>query len=200
MDKNTYQNLIKEGVKKIIDIDSLQEELQTQFKEYLEFKYLLKTESDRGAALFASSYIDYLLEKILRIKMIGNKKHLDSLFTFNGALGTFSSRIAICYSMGIIPKSYYEEINTLRKIRNIFGHSPEKLDFESEKIESLIKKLKFLPENFDRPNRTKFNRSLSFLLGALEGISKIETKFKENNSEGFEKVNQVLKEMKVKDI
>jgi hypothetical protein len=189
MEKEPFQKLIEEGFKKIFDIDSLPDEVQALFREHVEFKNLLTSESDRGAALFASSYIDFLLEKILRVKMIGNKKHLDSLFTFNGALGTFSSRISICYSIGIIPKDYYEEINTIRKIRNIFGHSPDKLDFESEKIATLIQNLKFLPDNFDKPNRVKFNRSLSCVIGALDGISKMEKKFKENNNEGFEKVH-----------
>ncbi|MGE6397047.1 MltR family transcriptional regulator [Chryseobacterium scophthalmum] len=198
MDKEIYKKLIEAGINKKFNFDNLPEEFQNQIKEYIEFKYLLTTESDRGAVLFASSYIDFLLEKILRVKMIGNKKHLDSLFDFNGALGTFSSRIAICYSMGIFPKEYYDEINTIRKIRNIFGHSPEKLDFESEKISKIVQNLKFLPANFEKPNRTKFNRSLSFLIGALEGISKIETKFEENNKDKFEEIFESLRNLGMK--
>lgn len=198
MEKETFKQLVEEGINKIFNLENFPDELQEQFKEYLEFKYLLTTESDRGAVLFASSYIDVLLEKILRIKLIGNKKHLDSIFSFNGALGTFSSRISICYSLGLFPKEYFEEINTIRKIRNIFGHSPEKIDFESEKISKIIQNLQFLPDNFDKPNRTKFNRSLSFLIGALEGISKTETKFEENNKDKFDDVFESLKKLGMK--
>ena len=127
MEKETFKQLVEEGINKIFNLENFPDELQEQFKEYLEFKYLLTTESDRGAVLFASSYIDVLLEKILRIKLIGNKKHLDSIFSFNGALGTFSSRISICYSLGLFPKEYFDELMSLPQGKggNVVVHSHE---------------------------------------------------------------------------
>jgi DNA-binding MltR family transcriptional regulator len=70
----------------------------------MNFRRELTKETDRGCALMAASFLDYELEKLLREKLVGSKNHLDTLFEFNGPLGTFSSRIRLSYSLGLIPK------------------------------------------------------------------------------------------------
>ena len=62
------------------------QELQDEMLEYVDFRRALTTESDRGCALLAASHLDFLLEKMLKSKMVGSKNHLKSLFDFNLSL------------------------------------------------------------------------------------------------------------------
>jgi hypothetical protein len=69
------------------------ENLKNDMNEYIYFRKELTSESDRGCALLAASHLDFLLEKLLSIKLIGTKKQKKQIFDFNGPLGTFSGRI-----------------------------------------------------------------------------------------------------------
>ena len=101
----------------------------------------LQKESSRGAILIGMAYLDNLLERLIVKVFIGSNKHLKDLLSFNGPLGGLSSRVNILYSVGLLPKNIFEDLNTLRKIRNIFSHSFDIHDFSNPKIAPEIKKL-----------------------------------------------------------
>jgi hypothetical protein len=169
-DKEKYINIQKQLIEKLVDLDKLPEEVRNNLTDYVTFRHELTIESDRGCALLAGSYLDSQLEKVLRKKMVGNKKHLDNLFDFNGPLGTFSGRITITYSLGLISKNDLNDLQLVRKIRNTFGHSPSIIDFENEKIKSYCNNLKLVVRERSKSPRQKFNSSVSYLLGAIEGM------------------------------
>lgn len=124
--------------------------------------------------------------------MIGTNKQLQSLFDFNGPLGTFSSRILISFSIGLISKSYVNDLQIIRKIRNEFGHSPSIIDFENDKIASLCNNLKLTIDS-RKDNKSKFITSVAFITGSLIGSAYINEKFeekKDGNIEGAKKDNE----------
>lgn len=162
-------------------------EMKENILEWVTFRSELSKESDRGCALLAASHLDFLIEELLRVKMIGTKKQVNSLFEFNGPLGTFSSRILISYSMGLISKAYVNDLQIIRKIRNEFGHSPSIIDFKNDKIASLCANL-VLIDTPDRINKAKFITSVAFLSGSLGGLKYIEKKFEEKMDENLEEI------------
>lgn len=178
---------------KLLNLEKLPSNAKENLVEYLTFRNELTRESDRGSALLAASYIDALLEKVLKVKMIGNKKHLENLFDANGPLGSFSSRINIAYSVGLITKNHHNDLHLIRKIRNVFGHSPSIIGFSDERIASQCKSLKCVTrENALRP-RQIFNTSVSFLVGTLESLVISERKFEEPAEDFIEDVKKAMR-------
>src|SRR5436309_2098301 len=87
-------------------------------------------ESDRGAALIAASMLDERLYEILESFFVESKTSRDLLTGFNAPLGTFSARASAAYSLALIQENEFNEITTIRKIRNEFGHEWQQVSLE----------------------------------------------------------------------
>lgn len=153
-------------IKILIPENILHQDLEKEIIDYIDFRRELTKESDRGCALLAASHLDYLLELMLKSKLIGTPKQLDSLFDFNGPLGTFSAKILMSFSLGLISKVRMNDLQTIRKIRNDFGHSASVINFTSEKINSLCNNLKLIRKS-NNCARSKFITSVGFVSGAI---------------------------------
>lgn len=101
----------------------------------------LKEETDRGLPLVSASFIDSkLAETILAFLCDGKSSH-NLVLGNNAPLGTFSARTEACLALGLIDKIEYDEIQLIRKIRNIFAHHKHGISFENHKVYSLCSKL-----------------------------------------------------------
>lgn len=162
----------------------------------------LSNETDRGCCLVATSYLDQELERMLRKKLVGSNKHLNSLFTFNGPLGTFSSKINLSYSLGFISKTSLKDLNIIRKIRNEFGHSYEPLNFETESIKERIHLLK---SNFYKPGEIRprgiFTNTVNGIMAEIHVAGILDDKIKEKKEtiitdpESKQKIKETAKEL-----
>ncbi|GAD88421.1 hypothetical protein VHA01S_005_00230 [Vibrio halioticoli NBRC 102217] len=65
----------------------------------------LAKESDRGCALYATSYIDSALSDLLYCALATDKKIEKELFDGTAPLSTFSARINMAYYLGKISKA-----------------------------------------------------------------------------------------------
>ncbi|PKB43054.1 mannitol repressor [Cellulophaga sp. RHA19] len=145
-------------------------EPEPEMKELGEFLNSFNKESDRGAVLLAGSILDEWLLEIIESYLIKDKVSKELLLGFGAPLGTFSAKTKVAYSLGLIEKKEYEEINIIRKIRNEFGHSWKGVNFESTKIEKECNKLDWLgpiDDSIKRTNRSKFNFTIAILLTDL---------------------------------
>lgn len=88
-------------------------------KEIIEY---LEKNDPRSKIILASTIIDELLRRLLERRLVNDKKVLEAAFEFNGVLGAFSSRIEMCYLLGEISENIYNELEALRKIRNMCAH------------------------------------------------------------------------------
>lgn len=146
--------------------------------ETFEFRHTLNHESDRGCALMAASYLDEQLKLLLEENLVENKKIADGLFDFNGAIGTFSSRIDMSYMMGLLPESVRKDLHLIRKIRNEFAHNPQPMDFDTQKLNDLCMNL--VHDGFlDKVTaKKKFRRATMGVLAAIHG-TRTNSKYKE---------------------
>lgn len=85
----------------------------------------LVKEGERGAVLLGAARIDQALESLLKRTLLPNVGGDDNLFDPDRPLGTFSSKIALTYRLGLIDKSVEHALQMIRKIRNEFAHSFE---------------------------------------------------------------------------
>jgi DNA-binding MltR family transcriptional regulator len=78
---------------------------------------------------------------MLKRKLVQDDKVIDDMFRHIGPLGTFSSRIGLAYLVGRISKTVYENLETIRKIRNDFAHTRDDLQFSCQGISDRCKNL-----------------------------------------------------------
>ncbi|HDS3386344.1 TPA: hypothetical protein QID73_000287 [Proteus mirabilis] len=98
----------------------------------------LHEESDRGIALLSASIIEDWLSTILKSFLIDNEASKKMLDGFNAPIGTFSAKINMAFSLGLIMENEYKEIEIIRKIRNEFGHSWHGISFKTQKILEIL--------------------------------------------------------------
>ena len=143
---------------------------EPEIRELSKFLHSFNQESDRGAVLIAASILDEWLSEIIETFLVKSKESKGLLFDFSAPLGTFSARTKMAYSLGLIEKKEFEEINIIRKIRNEFGHQWKDINFESNKIKKECTKFDWLgpqDDNIERTNRSRFNFTVAILLTDL---------------------------------
>lgn len=130
---------------------------------YYTFKKEIENNSDRGTVLICTSILDAQLEKLLKSFLISHKKIDNELFNSTQALGNSSAKINMSYYLGLITETEKNNLNSIRKIRNIFAHQINQLSFNDPRILGLcnnliIPKNSYLPPNI--PSLEKDSTSL----------------------------------------
>ena len=90
----------------------------------------------RATAIVGAAQLDYLLEQVLRHHMIAKPEK--SLFEAYGPLSSFSAKIDLARSLGILTKGEASDLHRVRKIRNVFAHSLQEVSFRDRSIQSHI--------------------------------------------------------------
>lgn len=100
-----------------------------------------QSETDRGAALVGAAMVESRLERILDKHLIQNRSSIDLLKGFSAPIATLSAKTNLCHALGLITDKECSEIIIIRKIRNTFAHTFEKIDFSNQTISDLCKNL-----------------------------------------------------------
>ncbi|MBV8812644.1 MAG: hypothetical protein JO033_28565 [Acidobacteriaceae bacterium] len=100
-------------------------------------------ESDRGAALIAVAFLDFLLALLIARRLIDleTADKLLGLEKGNCPLSPLAVRTELAFALGWIGPETRKELNLLRKIRNKFGHSHDVQGFEDQQIKSWCNEL-----------------------------------------------------------
>ena len=94
-----------------------------------------KGDSDRAAAIVGASYLDELLREIILEYLVEDTtRNNKELFSGNGPISTFSSRINLSYRFGIISENERKLLHGIRGIRNEFAHKLTGASFGDESI------------------------------------------------------------------
>ncbi len=84
--------------------------------------------NDRAAVITAAAVVDDLLDLLLRGSMLKDDKVVEELL--DGDSFTFSTRIDLCYSLGLISVLERRDLHLIRRVRNDFAHSRKPVSFE----------------------------------------------------------------------
>jgi len=129
-------------------------------ENYKALRQEFKGSSDRAAVIVAASYLDELLLQMLKEYLIKDTdKKNKEIFSGNGPLSTFSSKINLSYRLGLISKRETDLINTIRAIRNYFAHQLSNASFENQSIKQKTENLStpielLIPEHIPIPQST----------------------------------------------
>lgn len=150
-------------------------------KEFEEFVDEFKNESDRAAVILGASKLDQLLGMLLERHLLPCPSSNDQLFTNNGPLGTFSSKIDLSFRLGIIDAEMCSCIHMIRRIRNSFAHEVYGASLDSgshkDRVRSLVTPFlgeaffEFIRENFfdnKSDSRSEFSAILGLIIVRLE--------------------------------
>jgi DNA-binding MltR family transcriptional regulator len=138
----------------------------------------LKNESDRGVVLISAELINnYLTDLFDKYLILNNELRKDIFENALAPLHTFSTKIKMAYSLGLIDEEHYTTLDYLRKIRNKFAHRIFDASFEDNEIIEWCKKIKIIRiPSYDPTNyRHLFYDGAYYLAGYLRGrITSIE--------------------------
>lgn len=105
----------------------------------------LMSQTDRGAAIIGACLLDEMLRELLIGAMSNGTRSVLNNKLFDGPqkpLSSFSSKITIGHTLGVIDKADSKALEHIRKIRNQFAHALETLTFKSEEIKPLCMNLR----------------------------------------------------------
>lgn len=129
---------------------------------------VVNNESDIACVLILTSYLDQCVASLLNNFLINKSNTVDKLLNPNGILGTFRARSELIYSLGLIPKSLFENLITIGQIRNRFAHSHLEVDFSNKNIIDLINSLQtpnikfYVNTHEDKPTRISLSNFFVF--------------------------------------
>jgi DNA-binding MltR family transcriptional regulator len=119
------------------------EELDRRRDQFFES---FEKESDRGCVLVVASVLDECLEALLRFHMLADvkevKRAVNPLFSTQGPLGSFWAKIQLAYALQLISAHTYEDLETIREIRNMFAHQYGPADFDDPAVAAVSRRLK----------------------------------------------------------
>ena len=98
------------------------------------FESNLGKETDRGCALVCVSFLETELGALLRGVFVDCEEVTDKLFGPHGPLSTFSSRVEVAFSLGLLTNDSYRTIGLIRRIRNDFAHDYKERSFADHDV------------------------------------------------------------------
>lgn len=124
------------------------ESISPHLREFRIFIEKLNEESDRGAVLISTGFLEEQLKQTLLAYFIDDKTLIALVEGGNAPLGTFSARITTCYALGLIYEREHHDLNQLRRIRNDFAHSMH-VSFETQSVIDRCKTLHSKAHDYD---------------------------------------------------
>jgi hypothetical protein len=102
--------------------------------------------SDRTTSVMLGSFVETNLQRLLASVM---RDDLDSkdrrqLFEYEGAVGSFSSKIVVAYALKLIGPTTRSDLDLIRFLRNTFAHSRIPFDFDTPEVRAVCDQLKIV--------------------------------------------------------
>jgi DNA-binding MltR family transcriptional regulator len=137
------------------------------------FEEKIEKESDRGVVLISAEFIDIFLTNLFK-ECLNLDKDIKKVILEGptAILNSFSNKIKIAYSIGLIDKNIYENLECVRKIRNMFAHRIFDASFEDPEIIKICKKIRVPNIIYEESMnyRVLFYKTAYFLAGCLFGL------------------------------
>lgn len=134
---------------------------------------LLHELDDRGLVLSLAAFAEEALGTLLKAFMLPTDTSNQLVDGFNAPLGTFSSRIKAAYSLGLITKEQFSDLEQLRKIRNYFAHNWQPISLSDQRVSGHIRSMNYssLLHVYPKTADEKLRSSGYALLLALNGAA-----------------------------
>ncbi len=108
-------------------------------QDYNQFFHAFRNESDRACAILARALLEDLLRQLFEAGFVASisTKDRKEMFEGQGSLATFSARIHLAQSLGLISTREAHDLNLVRNIGNEFAHSLNyEMSFNTESVKN----------------------------------------------------------------
>ncbi|ASK70302.1 MULTISPECIES: MltR family transcriptional regulator [Shewanella] len=125
-------------------------------------------ESDRGCVIIAAANIEEFLERMLQAIVEGSpvsKKKSRAMFDTTGPFGNFSAKYLMLAAFGYLSKETFDDLEKLRKLRNMFAHTAKTVKFEDPEVYQVIVSMRC----FKSANK-QMNKHLGLPLDSMPNI------------------------------
>lgn len=115
-------------------------EVDEAFGDLNRLQRIMRDLDERGLILSLSTFAEEALGDLIGAFLISGESTKQLLNGFNAPLGTFSARIKMAYSLGLITRPQREDLDRLRRIRNEFAHTWEPVTFTAQKLQYISRR------------------------------------------------------------
>ncbi len=91
----------------------------------------MEATSDRAAAIVIASLVESRLTSALQTAMADAPSIKNDFFRSSGALGSFAAKIDLALLTGLLTEDAHKDLNTMRRIRNVFAHELKPTQFDA---------------------------------------------------------------------
>jgi DNA-binding MltR family transcriptional regulator len=102
-----------------------------------------RSAEDRALAVIGASYLDSILEQLLRAAFIDDEEEADRLLAPDRPIGANGARYQLAYCLGLISAEQRDDLKTIAKVRNLFAHNYSVASLEDERAKGCLKGLHF---------------------------------------------------------
>ncbi|MCR9941997.1 MltR family transcriptional regulator [Vibrio owensii] len=98
-------------------------------------------ESDRGCMIVAAANIEEFLDRMLKAIIESSpisKKKSRAMFDTTGPFGNFSAKYLMLATFGYLSKETFDDLEKLRKLRNMFAHTAKAVKFEDPEVYQVL--------------------------------------------------------------
>jgi len=122
-----------ENLRRITRADPISETLEAQERE------MYASGSDRARAVLFGSLVETNLQRLIASKMRNDLNSADrkQLFEYEGAIGSFGSKILVAYALKFIGPLTRFDLQLIKLLRNEFAHSRMTFDFETPEVQKV---------------------------------------------------------------
>ena len=142
----------------------MERQSEEKIKHINEFMSAFSKETDRGSAILGAAVLDEKLREILS-HTLKDCKQAKSLLREGGAISSFSARLDLAISLGLIDNKEYETCNVVRKIRNKFAHEfDHDLSFTNQSVKDHCNNFAIEMDGLDKLGVHKENPRVKFIV------------------------------------
>lgn len=149
------------------------QEKDTVFGDLNQLQSLTSTMDERSLVLALGGFAEDALGDLIRAFMLPGEQANRLLNGFNAPIGTFSARIKTAFALGLITEGQHNDLDRLRKVRNIFAHGWKPTSLSDQNIASHVSAMNFstLDEDFPETPIDKVRTSIGALLVELRSAT-----------------------------
>jgi len=110
--------------------------------DLLEIVAEIRQSSDRTAAIVLGSLVERTVEqRLLAALPRHDERTAERLLARDGPLSSFYGKNQLGYALGVYDETILQQLEIIRRVRNVFAHSVLPIHFETQEIIDQVKKL-----------------------------------------------------------
>ena len=138
----------------------------------------MNAESHRGSILIGCHVLDIALQHRIRTKLVRRrtvlKRAVEPLFEPMRPLSSFWAKIHLAYALDLLDDWVFDDLQTIRGLRNALAHSHGSFSFDSADIQELLYRLQSPRRGLGHPRIWSLARTLDGCKAFIEEFSPTE--------------------------